>query len=78
VVFGTMGRPRLKDFCREAARKAETDAITDVLFYTRWNRRKAARLLDISYKVLLSRIKQYGISQAYRGFLGQDSTSNNS
>jgi two-component system response regulator AtoC len=68
----------LKDFCREAARKAETDAITDVLFYTRWNRRKAARLLDVSYKALLKRIKQYGISEAYAGFLGEDSTSDNS
>jgi two-component system, NtrC family, response regulator AtoC len=77
IVFGTMGRPRLKDFCREAARKAETDAITDVLFYTRWNRRKAARILDVSYKALLTRIKRYGINEAYRGFLGEDSTSGN-
>ena len=77
VVFGTMGRPRLKDFCREVARKAETEAITDALFQTRWNRRKAARLLDISYKALLNRIKQYGIHEGYRGFLGEDSTSSN-
>jgi two-component system response regulator AtoC len=73
----SMRRPRLKDFCREAARKAETEAITDVLFYTRWNRRKAARLLEISYKALLNRIKQYGIHEAYRGSLAADSASSN-
>jgi two-component system response regulator AtoC len=77
IVFGTTGRPRLKDFCREVARKAETKAITDALIHTRWNRKQAARLLDISYKALLNRIKQYGIHEVYRGFLGEDSTSTN-
>jgi two-component system response regulator AtoC len=77
VLFRTMGRPRLKEFCREAARKAETEAITDALFHTRWNRRKAARLLDVSYKALLNRIKQYGIHEAYRGSFGEDAAASN-
>jgi len=77
MVFGTTGRPRLKEFCKEAARKAETEAITDALFHTRWNRRKAARLLDVSYKALLNRIKQYGIQETYRGFLGEGPTATN-
>jgi two-component system response regulator AtoC len=68
---------RLKNFCSHAARKAETEAITNVLVYTRWNRRKAAKILDISYKALLKRIKQYGIKEAYRGFLRKDSWSSN-
>ncbi|HVO84637.1 MAG TPA: sigma-54 dependent transcriptional regulator [Syntrophobacteria bacterium] len=76
-LFGTMRRPRLKDFCREAARKAETDAITDALLFTRWNRRKAARLLDISYKALLNRIKQYEIHEAYRGLVEENAASSN-
>jgi two-component system response regulator AtoC len=57
----------LKEFCREAAQRAETDAILNVLFHTRWNRRKAAKLLQISYKALLNRIKQYRIDEAYPG-----------
>jgi len=30
---------------------------------TRWNRKKAAELLDISYKALLYKIKQSGLSR---------------
>jgi len=30
---------------------------------TRWNRKKAARLLEISYKALLYKIRQYGIEK---------------
>ena len=77
IVFGTTGRPRLKDFCKEVARKVETEAITGALFHTHWNRRKAARLLDVSYKALLNRIKQYGIHEAYRESLGEGPTSSN-
>lgn len=65
----------LKDYCREAARKAETEAIISVLFYTRWNRKKAARLLKISYKALLNRIKEYRIDEAYPDILGGDGMS---
>jgi two-component system response regulator AtoC len=56
----------LKDVTREAAREAETDAILDVLSYTRWNRRKTASLLKISYKALLNKIKEYQIEDKYR------------
>jgi len=56
----------LKDVTREAARKAETDAILDVLSYTRWNRRKTAAFLQISYKALLNKIKEYEIEDKYR------------
>jgi hypothetical protein len=56
----------LKDVTREAAREAETDAILDVLSYTRWNRRKTAGLLKISYKALLNKIKEYQIEDKYR------------
>ena len=56
----------LKEATREAAREAETDAILDVLSYTRWNRRKTADLLKISYKALLNKIKEYEIEDRYR------------
>src|SRR4029450_13034473 len=43
----------LKDIARQAARDAERVAIKEVLDRVRWNRAKAARLLQISYKALL-------------------------
>ncbi len=61
-----MQRLPLKEITREAARRAETDAILDVLSYTRWNRRKTAELLEISYKALLNKIKEYEIEDRYR------------
>jgi two-component system response regulator AtoC len=64
----------LKEATKEAARRAETDAILDVLSYTRWNRRKTAALLKISYKALLNKIKEYKIEDKYRQLVrGQDS-----
>ena len=62
----------LREFCREATQKAETDAILDVLFHTRWNRRKAARILQISYKALLNRIKEYRIDEVYPGIIAEE------
>ena len=56
----------MKEATREAARKAETDAILDVLSFTRWNRRKTASMLKISYKALLNKIKDYEIEDRYR------------
>ncbi|MEJ2430694.1 MAG: sigma-54 dependent transcriptional regulator [Deltaproteobacteria bacterium] len=56
----------LKEATKEATRKAETDAILDVLSYTRWNRRKTASLLKISYKALLNKIKEYELEDRYR------------
>ncbi len=62
----------LKKVCKKAVRKAETLAITDVLFHTRWNRKKAAELLQVSYKGLLSKIKEYGIRENYHEFVRKD------
>lgn len=59
----------LKEVCKEATRKAETEAILDALFHTRWNRRKAAALLNVSYKAVLNKIKEYGIEKQYRELL---------
>jgi two-component system response regulator AtoC len=53
----------LKEVAKIAQRKAERVLIERVLRQTRWNRRKAAQLLDISYKALLYKIKECGLNQ---------------
>jgi two-component system response regulator AtoC len=52
----------LKEVAKIAQRKAERELIEKVLQQTRWNRRKAAQILDISYKALLYKIKECGLS----------------
>jgi DNA-binding NtrC family response regulator len=42
--------------------KAERNAITTALGQTKWNRRAAARLLNISYRTLLYKIQHYDMS----------------
>jgi len=54
-------RLSLKKVGKLAAQEAEKQLILDTLLQTRWNRKKAADLLDISYKALLYKIKQSGI-----------------
>jgi len=41
---------------------AERRAIQDALDRVRWNRTKAAQMLGVSYKTLLSKMKECGIS----------------
>lgn len=53
----------LKEVGRRAAKKAERVVIQRVLKQTRWNRRAAATLLQISYKALLYKIKEYSLDQ---------------
>jgi two-component system, NtrC family, response regulator AtoC len=52
----------LKMIARRAARDAERLAIADTLARTHWNRAKAARILQISYKALLYKIVECGLS----------------
>ncbi len=56
----------LKAIAREAAMKAERQAIQRALEETHWNRVKAARLLQISYRALLYKIKGLGIENRSR------------
>ena len=53
---------RLADVAKAAALKAERTTIEDMLQQVRWNRRKAAEHLGVSYKTLLNKIKECGIS----------------
>lgn len=50
----------LKQIAREARIKAERDAILATLEKYKWNRMKAAKVLGVSYKTLLNKIKEYG------------------
>ena len=53
----------LKSVARSAKDEAEAEAIRQALDQTNWNRKQAAALLQISYKALLYKIRQYGIAQ---------------
>jgi two-component system response regulator AtoC len=62
--FGTEGsRVSLKQVARAASREAEKEIILRALTRTRWNRRRAAQDLQISYKALLYKLKQMGCSE---------------
>ncbi len=53
----------LKEISKIAAKQAERKVIEKVLNDVRWNRRKAAKVLQISYKALLYKMKDCGIVQ---------------
>lgn len=53
----------LKETARAASREAEKELILKVLTRTRWNRRRAAQELQISYKALLYKLKQIGYGE---------------
>ncbi|HEX3819928.1 MAG TPA: sigma-54 dependent transcriptional regulator [Candidatus Sulfotelmatobacter sp.] len=57
----------LKSLARSAKDEAEAAAITQALEQTNWNRKQAAAMLQISYKALLYKIRQYGIAEAKGG-----------
>jgi two-component system response regulator AtoC len=56
----------LKTIARRAARDAEKKALLEVLERVRWNRAEAARVLRVSYKTLLSKLAECGISARRR------------
>jgi DNA-binding NtrC family response regulator len=54
--------PGLREVARRAAQEAERKAIQEVLDRVHWNRSEAARLLKVSYKTLLTKITECGLS----------------
>jgi two-component system response regulator AtoC len=54
----------LKAAAKAASHEAEKELILRALTRTRWNRRRAAEELQISYKALLYKLKQIG----YEGY----------
>jgi two-component system response regulator AtoC len=59
----TAGDVPLREVGARAALEAERRAIGSVLLYTNWNRKQAARLLSVSYKTLLQKIRECGLEQ---------------
>ena len=57
-----LNKVSLKDICREFITRAEKKIMKQALEKTNWNRKKAAILLDISYKSLLNKIKAYDLA----------------
>ncbi len=52
----------LKEITKEYVSEVEKEAISKALEHTRWNRKKAAERLQISYKTLLNRIDEFGLA----------------
>ena len=61
----------LKEISRRAAQVAEREAILQALEQTQWNRVRAAKLLEISYRALLYKIKDAGLERGRRPLHGQ-------
>jgi two-component system response regulator AtoC len=61
--FASGGMIDLKAVSRRAAQVAEKRVIERVLQHTRWNRKEAAERLQISYKALLYKMKENGLSE---------------
>ena len=53
----------LKQIARQAVREMESNVILKVLRENKWNRRKAAQALNISYRALIYKIQEAGLSQ---------------
>lgn len=58
------GSSSLKMAARAASRQRERELILEALERTKWNRKRAARELQISYKALLYKLKQIGSPEA--------------
>ena len=52
----------LRDIARRGAREAERKALAEVLERVQWNRAEAARILKVSYKTLLNKICECGLT----------------
>ncbi|MGH9454984.1 MAG: helix-turn-helix domain-containing protein, partial [Terriglobia bacterium] len=61
---GSEGGHSLKETAKAASRQAERELILKVLTRTRWNRKRAAQELRISYKALLYKLKQIGLEDS--------------
>jgi two-component system response regulator AtoC len=57
------GQIDLQALAKAAALQAQRKAIDQALARFRWNRRKAAAYLSVSYKTLLNKMKECGISE---------------
>ncbi len=52
----------LKEICSRFMARVEITVMKKALVATNWNRKKAAQMLNISYKSMLNKIKEYGLA----------------
>jgi DNA-binding NtrC family response regulator len=64
LVSGSAEGVSLKEAARAASRQAERELILKTLARTRWNRKRAAQELQISYKAFLYKLKQIGMDDS--------------
>jgi len=57
------GSLSLKEVHRDAVLSAESEVIRKALAMTNWNRKRAASMLNISYKTLLYKIQKYSLDE---------------
>ena len=62
-IAGPDGTVPLKKHVKAVAQKSEKELILKVLRHNRWNRKKTARMLKISYRALLYKLKESGLDQ---------------
>jgi two-component system response regulator AtoC len=60
-IYDDIGRVSLKAIAQKVARQAEENVIQEALNVSGGNKKKAAKLLEISYKSMLNKIKGYGL-----------------
>jgi transcriptional regulator with PAS, ATPase and Fis domain len=58
----TVAEGGLREIGRRGARQAECEALREVLERASWNRAEAARILKVSYKTLLTKISECGLT----------------
>lgn len=58
------GAVPLREITRKAVRQIERESILKALYHSRWNRKQAARILKISYRALLYKLKSMGLEEA--------------
>ena len=62
----TFAEGGLREVGRRGAREAERKALLEVLERVSWNRAEAARILKVSYKTLLTKISDCGLTPPLR------------
>jgi len=65
-------RHSLRETVRQAARQIESQIIMDALQKHRWNRRRTAEALNISYRSLMYKMKNGNLRHEGRALLGQE------
>ena len=60
--LGQVGELNMRDICWGVLARVEKRVMKKALESTNWNRKKAAAMLDISYKSMLNKIKHYDLA----------------